>query len=494
MKSPQLGFVLALWLKSAASIEGSGYSNATIDVDVAIIGGGSGGIHSAIQLKDAGARVLVLEKKDQIGGHAETYINKETGVVNNIGVSVFEDTDVVKRYFARLGVPTSSVSASPPSTLYDFELGIPIPPPDEGAQQAILAAAKAYSQNVLSKYGWLDQGYFLPDPVPEELYMPIGDLAAKYNFTALLPIMARFNWHFGNQTKVPALYGIKDFGPDFLRSTFGQLIVSGTGNTRSLYDAALKELGSSVLLSTTILAVNRHSTGVTLLVSQNGMVKTIRAKKLLVAIPPTLQSLKSFDLSRSERALFSRFSSLGYFTGVARVPGWNSRSLANVGAFTPFHQPLIPGSRAFRATGTPDEFYFGVGFPTDQVADEDGKAVVRRQLATLAEAGAIPAAAGDAVTFSASSFHMPFNVRVGAADIKKGFYAELLALQGSRNTYWTGAAWAGHNSALVWKFNEGTIVPAIKEDLGLEHQLPLSWNSHLHLTPWMLTTISGVKH
>ena len=43
-------------------------SQVILDVDLVVIGGGSAGIHAAIQLKDAGAKVVVIEKKKQIGG------------------------------------------------------------------------------------------------------------------------------------------------------------------------------------------------------------------------------------------------------------------------------------------------------------------------------------------------------------------------------------------------------------------------------------------
>jgi hypothetical protein len=447
-----------------------------IDVDVAIIGGGSGGIHAAIHLKDAGASVVVIEKKDQIGGHAETYTSPTTGVVSNVGVVLFENTDLVKRYFARLGVPTitSNPLASPSSAkTYDFALGIPIPAPDAAAavaqQQALQAAAKTYTQNVLSKYGWIDRGFLVPDPVPEELYLPFGQFAEKYNFSALLPIIAQLNWYTGNLTTLPALYGIKGLGPGLLASVLGEFILSGTGNTRSLYDAALRELGSRVLLSTTILSVDRHSnsTGVTLLVAQPGSApKTIRARKLLVAIPPTLKNMWSFDLSKQEEAIFSKFSSLGYFAGVANVPGFNG-SFTNIGALTPFNQPIVPGNNGFSSTGSPNEFLIGGGFDSGDITDEEGMDLVRKNLATLAAVGAVPVDAAHSVTFPYTSNHTPYNVRVTAEDIKAGFYANLLALQGSRNTYWTGAAFSGHNSALVWTWNEGMIVPGLKKDLGL---------------------------
>ncbi|EEY23730.1 conserved hypothetical protein [Verticillium alfalfae VaMs.102] len=447
-------------------------------VDVAIIGGGSGGIHAAIQLKDAGAKVLVIEKKNQIGGHAETYKNNETGIVSNVGVVLFENTDLVKRYFNRLKVPitTSNVLATTSaSRQFDFALGFPIPAQSASAaaaqQQVLQAAAQAYTQNVLSKYGWIDQGFLVPDPVPTELYEPFGQFAAKYNFSALLPVIAQFNWYTGNLTTLPALYGIKGLGPGLLSSLFGEFILSGTGDTRSLYDSALNELGSNVLLSTTILNVDRHSnaTGVTLVVVESGKSpKTIIAQKLLLAIPPTLKNMIAFDLSIQEKEIFSKFSSLGYFAGVASVPGFNG-SFTNIGALTPFNQPIIPGNNGFGSTGSPNEFLIGGGFDTGDVTDEDGKNLVRKNLATLAAAGVVPADAASNVTFPYTSNHTPYNVRCKAEDIKNGFYRKLVDLQGSGNTYFTGAAFAGHNSALIWNWNQGTIVPAITKALGLKY-------------------------
>ncbi|KAM0272262.1 hypothetical protein ACHAQH_008734 [Verticillium albo-atrum] len=476
---------LPLWLGSVSATQVAGHTarpdpscnSNVVDVDVAIVGGGSGGIHAAVQLKDAGASVVVIEKKDQIGGHAETYTNPTTGIVSNVGVVVFENTDIVKRYFNRLKVPTTTanlLASSGASSLYDFALGIPIPAQDAAAaaaqQQALQTAVQAYTQNVLSKYGWVDKGFLVPDPVPEDLYMPFGQFAEKHNFSAILPVLAQFNWYTGNLTTLPALYGIKALGPGLLSSLFGEFILSGTGNTRSLYDAALKDLGSSVLLSTKILKIDRHSnsTGVTLQIAQPGKTpKTIRARKLLVAIPPTLKNIEHFDLSRQEKNIFSKFSSLGYFAGVASVPGFNG-SFTNIGALTPFNQPIIPGNNQFGSTGSPNEFLIGGGFDSGDVTDEDGKNLVRKNLATLAAVGAVPVDAASTVTFPYTTNHTPYNVRVKAEDIKNGFYGKLLALQGSLNTYWTGAAFSGHNSALVWTWNEGTIVPGLKKDLGLQ--------------------------
>ncbi|KAH7310822.1 hypothetical protein B0I35DRAFT_514807 [Stachybotrys elegans] len=439
--------VWALYPKVHASPTSAEFDADTLkhtDVDVAIIGGGSGGINAAINLKDAGASVVVIEKKSQIGGHAETYTNPTTGVTTNAGVVIFENTDVVKRYFDRLAVPNIPITITPSTTgQYDFALRIPIPPlsPEEAAaqQQAISEAVQRYSQNVLPKYPWIDSGYFLPDPVPKELTIPYPEFAAKHNFTALLPLFATFNWYAGNLTTLPALYGLKMLGPGLLQSLFGGFLLSATGDTRSLYDSALQELGASVLLNTTVLNVNRHSgaKGVSILVRQSGQPpRLIRAKKLIVAIPLLLENVRHYDLSVTEKQLFSKFHALGYIAGVGNVPGFNG-SFTNVGAQTPFNQPIVPSSNILLNTGSPGDFLFGAGFDTDDVTLEDGKNVVRSNLDSLASLDLVPADAAQSVTFPFISNHRPFSPQVSGGEIKAGFYKRLLNLQGQRNTYWT---------------------------------------------------------
>ncbi|KAJ6438180.1 hypothetical protein O9K51_08771 [Purpureocillium lavendulum] len=452
-----------------------------IDVDVAIIGGGSSGIHAAIRLKDAGAKVVVIEKKSQIGGHAETYRHLKTGILSNVGVVLFENTEIVKNYFARLRVPMGNHDqrVGPKAReSYDFSTGLFIPEPNSTTSAAIEKdisnALHAFSKNILSKYPWVDEGYFLPEPIPEELTVPFGQMALRYNFTALLPTIARLNWYAGNISTIPALYGIKSFGHGLLRSFTSHFIVCASGNTRTLYDAAAAALGDTVLLNAMIIYANRQNGGsepaarrVSLVVQQpNEAPKHIRARKLLVAIPPTAENIRIFDLSESERSLFSKFSALGYVTGVAELPGLNS-SLENVGAFTPYHMPVIPGSIGLYKLGFPNGYQIGVAFDGVNYAEADAQAIVRKELHTLGAVGAVPPDSSRVVTFPFVSNHAPYNMRVSGEEIGKGFYRELLGLQGTRNTYWTGATFAGHNSGVIWRWNEGVVLPALKNDLQL---------------------------
>lgn len=416
---------------------------------------------------------------------AETYVNPQTNIPANVGVVMFVNTTAVNNYFDRLNVPKAffnpltDVPAGTPATLtYDLSSGFPIPAQNSLAVQqqylALLSAGQNYNAKVLSKYPWIDQGFLVPEPVPEELLLSFGELAAQLGFSPLLPIIAQWNFNSGNISTLPALYGIKIFGPALFGSFFDKFILSASGNTRTLYEAAAQELGDSVLLDSTIVEVHREATysatrttGVTILVEQPGQASTlVRARKLLVAIPQTIKNIGEYDLSDDERRLFSNFQGLGNYAGIVNVQGLNN-SIANVGISTPFNQPVIPGTAGLFATGSPGDYMFTVGFNDLDYNDATAQAIIRDSLTKLATTGVVPQDAAQAATFPFTSDHGPYSLRVPVDEIKNGFYSKIAAAQGKRNTYWAGAAFAGHNSGLVWAYNEGTVIPGLKKDLGL---------------------------
>ena len=475
MKFHASAFALVACLTTVSIAAPPKPSHDIIDVDVAIVGGGASGIHAAIHLKDAGAKVAVIEKKDQIGGHAESYVNPETKAVANIGVVLFENSKTVEKYFDRLGVETTlrnPVNTTTETKQYDFSSGIPIPPQDASeaaaTAESIADAMQAYIKNVIPKYPWIDRGYtFVPNPVPDDLLQPFGKFAEQNNFTALLPLIAQFNWYPGRITEIPTLYGIKKFGPGLINSIVNGFIIPKTGNARTVYEAAAQELKGDLYLNSNIEKVNRKEDGVVVTVKQDGKRVTFNARKLLVAIPQTLKNVAHFDLRPTEKSLFSKFSTLGYVAGVANIPGVDY-NLQNVGALTRAHTPVTPGSNGYNIPpGFSGQFLLGVAFDHADYTLEHAKAVIRKELASLATAKAVPADTAKKVTFPKLANHAPFELHVSAKEIGDGFFKDLCQLEGERNTYWTGAAFAGHNSGLIWQWNEAVVLPAMKKDLGL---------------------------
>jgi 15-cis-phytoene desaturase len=60
-----------------------------IDTDVLIIGGGLAGFTTAVGLKDAGLRVTLVEKSDELGGRARSWTDPVTGDPVHIGPHIF---------------------------------------------------------------------------------------------------------------------------------------------------------------------------------------------------------------------------------------------------------------------------------------------------------------------------------------------------------------------------------------------------------------------
>jgi phytoene dehydrogenase-like protein len=89
-----------------------------ISRDIAVIGGGSTGVYSAVRLRDHGKSVVVIEREAQLGGHAQTFTDPISGTTFNIGVVVFDNIPLVTNYFKRFNVELVNQSSARPPTTY----------------------------------------------------------------------------------------------------------------------------------------------------------------------------------------------------------------------------------------------------------------------------------------------------------------------------------------------------------------------------------------
>ena len=142
-----------------------------IERDVAIIGGGSSGAHAAVQVKDAGKKVIVIEKAGELGGHVKTYTAK-SGVRVNYGPSNFQNYKAVQDFFGRFNIPLTKYVQPGSSDAYaDFSTGkaVPngtLPTPDFTAYLA-----------QVNKYPWIGKSWAIPKPIPEDLLLPFAQLS-----------------------------------------------------------------------------------------------------------------------------------------------------------------------------------------------------------------------------------------------------------------------------------------------------------------------------
>jgi hypothetical protein len=70
-------------------------------------------------------------------------------------------------------------------------------------------------------------------------------------------------------------------------------------------------------------------------------------------------------------------------------------------------------------------------------------------------AGTLPTTQNPVI--DAFTSHTPLQLQHSPEDLKAGFYKGLYALQGHRDTYYTGSAWAGDYSSILWQFTDGIL-------------------------------------
>ncbi|KAJ4354622.1 uncharacterized protein N0V89_006359 [Didymosphaeria variabile] len=446
-----------------------------VERDIAIIGGGSAGTYSSISLKDKGKSIIVIEKKNRIGGHTETYIDPATGTPIDMGVVIFHNLTIVRDYFARFDVPliTSGSDVDPNAVsvtgTYDLrtskEVNITSP------SQTNVGAAFAKYAEFLAKYPRLNDGMFLPDPVPEDLLMPFGDFAKKYGIEDAVATMFNYNPGLGDILTVPMIENQRVWGQSLVQQLAGGFLTTKHHNNSELYSKAQAELlaAESLLLQSHVICSERSDGGVKLIVQTPAGRKLIKAKKLLITIPPRLDFLAPFNLSAHERSIFGKLIDAGYYTSILNNTGLpDDLSITNYRSDTAYNLPQLPGVYGIGSTPVPGLKLAYYGTPrsnsTYPLSDQQVKSEIVNAIKTLQKANPETFSAEEP-QFVEYSSHTPFYLQARPGDTKAGFYREMYALQGERNTFWTGATWRAQDSSDIWRYTEEEVLPGLVKEL-----------------------------
>lgn len=445
-----------LTIASSLNFNPSAYDpSAVITRDICILGGGSTGTYAAIRLSDSGKSVVVVETNDRLGGHTNTYTDPSTNETVDYGVSVFHNLTIVKDYFARFDIPLTEAILSAPGEVteyVDFATGGSVAGYAAPDPSAALAAYGAQ----LEKYAYVEAGFDLPDPVPADLLLPFGDFVRKYNLSAMVGFLFGFAQGLGNLLEQYTLYVFKNFGLGILQDLQSGFLTTARQDNSEIYVKALAELGPNVLLQSHVIATDRSGDDVKVLVRTPQGLKLILAKKLVITIPPKLNHLQGIDLSSNETTLFTQFVNSAYYTALIRNTSLplNTR-LTNIASNTPYNDPVLPAIYSIDPTRVPGLYSVKVGSAT-ALPKEQVQALIVDSVRRLEKSN-------DTTTtpvFAAYQSHTPFELTVSKEAIQAGFYRELYALQGQLHTWYTGAAFHTHDSALLWQFTEG-LIPGI---------------------------------
>ena len=464
-------YCFSLWVLAEYSFDATAYDpQDVITTDVAVVGGGSAGVYTAVRLQDHNISTVIIEKNDYLGGHAQTYVDPQSHVPINLGVIVFPQTQIAKDYFARFDVPlvpygVSSTTVT--STYIDFSTGtsVDFDPPTE---EDVATALQGYTVQ-LQKYPALQAGFNLTYPVASDLLLPFGEFLDKYQLSALKPTVFIYNQGYVPVFNITTTYMLKYLNANELNSIEKGFLSAASHNIADLYNNILAHFGSSVLLNTTILAMNRSSpSNVKIIVrtTNTNRPKLIIAKKLLSTPPPQPAQLKGYDLSPNETELFSQFFANGYYVAVLNNTGLplNTSYTSADPHNPPYDIPTLPGIYSVSSTGASDlvEVYYGSPTPLP-VADV--QADILAKVKRLAISQKVINNSTSEPNFVAFTAHTPFNLMVSNEAIANGFYERLYGLNGQRNTFYNGAAWQTHASNEIWAYTENYVLPILLASL-----------------------------
>ncbi|KAI9830060.1 MAG: hypothetical protein M1819_005890 [Sarea resinae] len=429
--------------------------------DVAVVGGGATGTYAAIKLGDMNQTVVLVEREEILGGHTNTYIDPGTGTPIDYGVSNYQNISVALDFFARFNISVIEFTGGTPSqTVYaDFHTGEIFP------NTTIPVANYTAYLAQLARFPYLATSWDLPSPVPEDLLLPFGQFIEKYSLQEVAYAVYAHAQGAGDLLNQTTVYVLKAFDALYISGFSGGDITPANHNSHEIYDKALTELGSNALVSSTVLAGQRstNSSGVKLVVKTPTGNKLIVASKLIVTIPPTLSNMKPFGLDSTEKRVFRDFISRGLYVGLIADTGLPAGfSYDNIGANTTYHVPTLPGLYSVNPTAVEGIFWIWYGsdsiLPDAYVQNDTLAAIERLRIAVSNSSTTASNATGRFVAYNS---HSPYDVSVSADEIRSGFYNHLDALQGYRNTWYTGGAFLAYHSAPLWNFTQALLPQVI---------------------------------
>ncbi|CAK4034813.1 amine oxidase [Lecanosticta acicola] len=455
-------------LTAALNCEAIDHHAQVIQRDVAVVGGGSAGTHTAIRLHQLGKTVALIEQQDRLGGHTNTYVDPATKQTFDYGTFILGNTTDVRNYFDYLDVPLKNYtgeSVPDEKTLYaDFARRTAVR--NDSADPETLKGALARYVAQLEKYPYLASGFHLPDRVPEELLIPSGDFLAKYDLGALAAQIYYVNFGVGNILAQPTLYMLKYFNLMQVTADITQMLVTEADrNLQALYDAALHRLGDGgqAFLSSRITSICRNPTGILLTMQTPTGPKTIKASKLVMAIPPKLENLQPFfDLRTDEIQAFRQFNNTYMWNAVIANTGFPAdTAIRNTDPRATYDIPAMPAMYSFAPgfSGLHAVWYGSADYMSNEEAAEQ-MLLSARQVQT---AFGYQSPEGTEPTLLKFHDHSPYGLSVCVEAIRDGFYGRLNRLQGMRDTWWTGAAWETHSASAIWQFTEREILPHLVE-------------------------------
>ncbi|KAM0347194.1 hypothetical protein ACHAO7_011293 [Fusarium culmorum] len=432
------------------------------EVDVAIIGGGATGSYAAVRLReDYGKSVLVIEKENRLGGHVHAYQPEGGDRPINYGVQAYLNREKTRAFFKRFDVGLIDPDAKSGFDLLfatkdiDFTTGKTVDA-DYGLINSTVALIE-YIALAVKYQPWFENGYFKKGKIPEDLLLPFGEFLDKHNIGSSLEILRTFIW-LSDAVNTPTWFVLAVVGqPQLAALGFGLAGPSfkwpETYSSETLYDRVLDLMKDDVLLESTVVSSSRKANGVDLVIQTPNGKKHVKAKKLLIAATPSPGNTDAWDLDKNEKSIFSKFtwerlyvSVVGKTSLPSDVPGirntWDNPSN--------FYLPQGDFVDAYTRAGDKDVWTTRV-LGRASLTAEKAKSMIKQVFTNIDTAGTYDVTDPTILAFASHGLTVP---KVSPKELSDGFYQKLYALQGQRNTFWTGLSWAPDYTPILWDFTE----------------------------------------
>ncbi|KAM0432844.1 hypothetical protein ACHAPT_004546 [Fusarium lateritium] len=427
----------------------------TLEKDVVVIGGGSSGTFAAVKLRRMGKKVALIEKGHLLGGHTVTYDVPDTDISINYGVMGYGDEQVTRDHFASFDIPMVNFPMPEdgfgPVSYVDFRNG-------RALKNFTFSTDLSGIREQTAKYPYIYYSTRLPDPVPKDLLLPFRAFVKKYGLEESVYNAFSHLQGLGDLPNLATLYVLKYLDAGYLEALIPGskgAVVPARGNNYELYEKSHEYLGSDVFVSSTVSEARRDSKGVRLKVKTPDGVVNIKAKKLLITIPPVLRNMEPFGLGDREEELFCQFTATGWYVGIIRAEGLPvGFSYQNARPDAPWNLPQLP--TLFEMTPTQAPGLYAIRYSSEE---EMSDSAVKEDILRTFDRVRFSVIGNDTEKLEpaelvAYSSHAPFDLHVTVEEIAEGFYSKLDDLQGYRSTWYSGAAFVSHSTGALWNFTD----------------------------------------
>lgn len=313
---------------------------------------------------------------------------------------------------------------------------------------------------IMAKYPWLDSGDYPSTITDPDLLMPLGSFVSKYSLQPLAPIIASEcgAGGLGDWNSLSTIYCLRDLAPSILALTlnFSYAFAIKTGCI-SIYEGITKYIGAeNVLTNATVISAIRGPGAVLIgTTNNNGVVSPFfyACGSVIVAFAQEGSKLGFMGLDSQESQVFNQVSTHPYYVSLFGFtpasspqppPAW---TVSQENCARPNHQVAYPGvASAFSpGFGLPAATYYASPTP---LSDSQISSMV------MGYANAIAQFVGFSNPYLIETFfHSGYAPFVSNTSMHSGFYGSMYALQGHRNTYYTGSLYRFAASHMVWDYS-----------------------------------------